>query len=57
MLKNIFYIRDIILIIMIQSKVVLPEWICGNGTTPEEKGIISKKRVRSCLSKLLSLPN
>ena len=50
MLKNIFYIKGITVISMIQSK------DAANGTTPEEKGIISKKRVRSCLSKLHRLP-
>jgi len=50
-LKNIFYIKGITVISMIQSK------DAANGTTPEEKGMISKKRVSSCLSKLLSLPN
>lgn len=43
--------------IMIQSRVMYQSKDAANGTTPEEKGIISKKRVSSCLSKLLRLPS
>ena len=39
--------------ITIQSRVMYQSKDAANGTTPEEKGIISKKRVCSCLSKLL----